>query len=169
MSDPYMGQVMLASFDFAPRNWAQCNGATLMISQNQALFALLSTIYGGDGSTTFLLPDLRGRTPCGQGQGYGLGQVGGAENVTLLSTQIPQHLHTAGYTTATGTPGRNPANALFGNTGSKEIYASSSGPQLPLNQATLGTAGQTQPHPNMQPYSVLNFCIALNGVFPTRN
>lgn len=161
---------MLASFGYAPRNWAQCNGMTLPINQNQALFSLLGTTYGGNGTTTFQLPDLRSRTPYGQGQGegYNLGQVGGTENVTLLGTQIPQHIHTAGYSTSNG-GGRNPSNTLYGNTGASSIYASSSGPQVPLNQTTLSAAGQTQPHTNLQPYSVLNFCIALNGIFPSRN
>jgi len=169
MSDPYIGQIMLASFGYAPKNWAQCNGVTLPISQYQALFSLLGTTYGGDGSTTFLLPDLRSRTPCGMGGGYQLGQVGGVENVTLLSTQIPQHMHTAGYSTQNATV-RNPTNALYGNSGAATpIYAPASGSQVPLNQATVGTAGQTQPHPNLQPYSVLNFCIALNGIYPSRN
>jgi microcystin-dependent protein len=169
MSDPYIGQVMLASFGYAPKNWAQCNGATLPISQYQALFSLLGTAYGGNGSTTFLLPDLRSRTPYGMGSNYTLGQIGGAENVTLLSTQIPQHLHTAGYSAQNGAV-RNPTNALYGNTGTATpVYADASGPQVPLNQVTVGSAGQTQPHPNLQPYSVLNFCIALNGIYPSRN
>ena len=169
MSDPYIGQIMPASFGYAPKNWAQCNGTTLPISQYQALFSLLGTTYGGNGTTTFLLPDLRSRTPYGVGGSYPLGQVGGVENVTLLSTQMPQHLHTAGYSTQNGAV-RNPTNALYGNTGATTpVYAGASDSQLPLNQVTVGGAGQTQPHPNLQPYSVLNFCIALNGLYPSRN
>ena len=166
MSDPYMGQVMLASFGYAPKNWAQCNGATLPISQNQALFSLLRTLYGGDGISTFKLPDLRGRTPVGFDGGLPIGQTGGAENVTLLATQIPQHMHAAGYTTQGGAV-RNPTNALYGDTGAAPIYAGAGGAQVPLNPATVGNASQNQPHPNLQPYSVLNFCIALSGIYPS--
>lgn len=168
MSNPYIGQIMPAAFGYAPKGWAQCNGTTLPISQYQALFSLLGTTYGGNGSTTFLLPDLRSRTPCGMGGNYPLGQVGGVENVTLLNTQMPQHVHTAGYSTQNGTV-RNPTNTLYGNTGATTPVYAASGTQVPLNQATVGSAGQTQPHSNLQPYSVLNFCIALNGVFPSRN
>jgi len=168
MSDPYIGQIMLASFGFAPKNWAHCNGATLPINQYQALFSLLGTSFGGNGSTTFMLPDLRGRTPYGMSGAYPLGQSGGAESVTLLGTQIPQHMHTAGYSTQNGAV-RNPTNALYGNTGASAVYADASGPQVPLNQSTVGNAGQNLPHPNLQPYAVLNFCIALNGIYPSRN
>ncbi len=168
MSSPYLGQVMLASFGYAPKGWAQCNGATLPISQYQALFSLLGTTYGGNGTSTFMLPDLRSRTPCGMGGSYPLGQTGGVESVTLLNAQMPQHLHTAGYSAQSGAV-RNPTNALYGDTGTTTpIYAGASGPQLPLNQVTVGNAGQTQSHPNLQPYSVLNFCIALSGMYPSR-
>ena len=168
MADAFIGQIMPASFGYAPKNWAQCNGATLPISQYQALFSLLGVAYGGNGVTTFLLPDLRSRTPYGAGGNYVLGQVGGTENVTLLSNQIPQHVHTAAYSSQNGAA-RSPANALYGNTGSNAIYADASSTQVPLNQATVGGTGQNLPHSNIQPYSVLNFCIALNGIFPSRN
>ena len=168
MSDAYIGQIMLASFGYAPKNWAQCNGATLPINQYQALFSLLGITYGGNGTTTFQLPDLRSRTPNGAGGNYALGQLGGTENVALLSSQVPQHIHTAASSSQNGTV-RNPANALYGNTGSAAIYANASGTQVPLNQTTTGSAGQSLPHSNIQPYSVLNFCIALSGIFPSRN
>jgi microcystin-dependent protein len=169
MSDPYIGQIMLASFGYAPKYWAQCNGATMPISQYQALFSLLGTYYGGDGVTTFKLPDLRSRTPIGISNTLPIGQAGGVENVTLLATQIPQHVHGAGYATQNGS-GRNPTNALYGDTGaSAPIYAAASGAQVPLNQATVGNTSANQPHPNLQPYSVLNFCIALSGIYPSRN
>lgn len=167
MSDAYVGQVMLVPFAYAPKNWAQCDGATLPISQYQAVFSLLGTVYGGNGVTTFLLPDLRSRTPLGMSGNYPIGNNGGMENVTLLSTQLPPHMHTAGNSTQSGTT-RNPANAYYGNTGTNAIYAAA-GTQVQLNQSTAAVAGQTQPHPNVQPYSVLNFCIALNGVYPTRS
>lgn len=168
MSDAYIGQVMLAPFGFAPKNWAQCDGAIMPLNQYQALFSLLGVTYGGNGVNTFQLPDLRGRTPYGTSSSYPLGQSGGTENVTLLSDQIPQHTHTAGYAAQNGAA-RNPSNALYGNTGASPIYATVTGQQVPLNPTTMGTAGQTQPHSNIQPFSVLNFCIALNGVYPSRS
>ena len=168
MSDFYMGQVMLAPFGFAPRNWAQCDGAILSISQNQALFSLLGVAYGGNGTSTFQLPDLRGRTPYGIGNEYGLGELGGVEAVTLLSSQMPSHTHTAGYSTNSGDT-RNPTNAFYGNTGTSSTYAPATGAQVPLNQTTVGATGQNQPHSNLQPFSVLNFCIALNGIYPSRS
>lgn len=169
MSDPYIGQILLASFGYAPRNWAQCNGATLPISQNQALFSLLGTSYGGDGISTFMLPDMRSRTPCGMGPSMPIGQAGGVENVLLSSSQVPQHAHAAGYTSQSGAV-RNPGNALYGDTGAAApLYAGAGGAQVPLDQATVGNAGPGQPHSNLQPYTVLNFCIALSGVFPSRN
>src|ERR1700754_1558689 len=118
MSTTYLGQIMLTGFNFAPRGMASCNGALMSISQQQALFSLLGTIYGGDGVTTFALPDLRSRTPIGaggNGSTYNIGQKGGSENVTLLPNQIPAHLHMASYTTTTGTA-RNPALGLYGQT-----------------------------------------------------
>lgn len=174
MSEPYIGQIMLASFSYAPKNYAQCNGAVLPISQNQALFALLGTTYGGDGVTLFKLPDLRGRTPLGTGTspeqtGYPLGQAGGAENVSLLDSQVPPHVHTASYSSQAATF-RIPGNSsLFGDTGTTALYANATGPQVALNPATVAGGGQGAPHPNLQPYTVLNFCIALAGVFPPRN
>ncbi|HEY9133081.1 MAG TPA: tail fiber protein [Dyella sp.] len=164
---------MPVSFNFAPRNWALCNGQTMSLAQNQALFALLGTVYGGDGISTFKLPDFRARTPIGVANNgsYTLGQFGGVENVTLNSTQIPQHTHSVGYNPANGTA-RNPANALYGNTGTaaaNAIYANSSGTQVPLNPATISGTGGNLPHSNMQPYLVLNFCIALQGVFPSHS
>jgi microcystin-dependent protein len=169
MSDPFIGQIMPVAFGFAPRNWAQCDGATLSITQNQVLFALIGTAYGGDGRTTFKLPDLRGRTPLGQSDSYALGQAGGTESVALQASQIPQHVQTAGYTTQAGAS-RNPTDGLFGDSGaSSPIYAGAGGPQVALHPATVGSAGQGQPHSNLQPYTALNFCIALSGVFPSRN
>lgn len=174
MSEPYIGQIMLASFSYAPKNYAQCNGAVMPINQNQALFALLGTTYGGDGVTLFKLPDLRGRTPLGMsaspGQGsYALGQAGGAEGVSLLDSQVPPHVHAANYSSQAASLRIPGTSSLFGDTGATALYANATGPQVPLNPATLGAGGQGTPHPNLQPYSVLNFCIALSGVFPSRN
>lgn len=170
---PFLGQVMPVSFNFAPKNWAFCNGQTLSIAQNQALFSLLGTMYGGDGVSTFKLPDFRARTPIGVNSNgsYVPGQVGGTETVALNTQQIPAHFHTVNYSSTNG-GARNPANALYGNTGTgaaNSIYANASGQQVPLNPATISLTGGNQPHSNMQPYLVLNFCIALSGVFPSRN
>lgn len=175
MSTTYLGQIMLTGFGFAPRGMANCSGSLMSISQQQALFSLLGTIYGGDGVTTFALPDLRSRTPIGaggNGSTYTIGQKGGSENVTLLPNQIPPHIHLANYTTTGGTA-RNPALGLYGQTADNHaIYANASGPpstQVTLNPNGLTGGGGNQPHSNMQPYTVLNFCIALTGIFPTRN
>lgn len=175
MSEVYLGQILLTGFSFAPKGFALCNGGLLAIAQNQALFSLLGTTYGGDGRTTFALPDLRGRTPVGFGpsadpnwnpSAYNLGEVGGAENVTLLSQQLPPHNHTINGTSSAGTQ-RNPSGTLYG-TNTAAIYAAS-GTQVALNPATLSAAGNTQPHPNMQPYRTISACIALQGIFPSRD
>lgn len=167
MSELFLGQIMPAAFSFAPKNFASCNGQLLPIAQNQALFSLLGTTYGGNGTINFQLPDLRSRTPIGAENGGPLGVIGGVENVTLLASQIPPHNHTFnGTTTAAST--RIPAgNVLLGSTGTLNVYAAASGTQVPLN--ALDNAGQNTPHANIQPYLALNFCIALSGVFPSRN
>lgn len=168
MSDPYLGQIMLTGFGFAPRGFAACNGTIMSIAQNQALFALLGVQYGGNGTTTFMLPDLRGRTPIGIDNAYPAGNLGGSESVTLLTGQLPPHFHLANASGSAGTT-RNPTNALFGGSGSAALYGPSTGTQVVLNAASLDSAGQTGPHSNMQPYGVLNFCIALNGIYPSQN
>ncbi len=168
MSTPFLGQIMPVAFNFAPKGFAFCNGQLLPISQNQALFSLLGTYYGGNGTTNFQLPDLRGRTPVGSNNGSDIGQLGGTENVTLLPTQMPLHNHTFNANNSTAGSNRSPVDGVLGTTGPLQMYASSTGgPQIPINM--LDTAGQTQPHPNLQPYLVLNLCIALNGIFPSRS
>ena len=176
MSDFFIGQIMMAGFNFAPRYWAQCNGQLLPINQNQALFSLLGTQYGGNGTTNFALPDLRSRTPIGyassvdpswQPPSVQIGQASGVENVTLLSTNLPPHAHQVNASTNNGTT-RNPGNALYATT-TVPIHGPSNGSLVPLNPETLSPSGGNQPHPNLQPYSVINFCIALSGIFPSRN
>lgn len=167
MATPFIAQIQMFSFAFAPRNWAQCNGQLLPIAQNQALFSLLGTTYGGNGTTTFGLPDLRGRTPLHFGQGPGLsnrslGQVGGIESVTLTSTQIPSHTHTVSANTAAPTLG-TPA----GNLWAQGNYSASGA--SPMAAGDVGNSGGSQPHPNLSPYLTINFCIALAGIFPSRN
>ncbi|NTJ63279.1 phage tail protein [Agrobacterium rhizogenes] len=174
MSEYFLGQIMLTGFPFAPRGFALCDGQLLNVSQNQALFSLLGTHYGGDGVTTFALPNLQSRTPVGFGSSrdpawqptpYEIGETGGVESVTLLEQQLPQHIHLATGTTSNGTV-RNPGNALYG-TNSAAIYGASSGGQVVLANQTVTPAGNGQPHDNMQPYDVISYCIALSGVFPS--
>ena len=168
MLEPFIGQTIMVGFNFAPRGWAFCNGQLLAIAQNTALFSLLGTTYGGNGQTTFALPDLRGRTPVGA---YGfpvtLGERAGVENVTLATSQIPAHAHSVNASTAPGTT-RNPGNALYGTTPAL-LHGPSSGSPVQLDARTIAQAGGSQPHNNMQPYLAVNFCIALMGIFPSRN
>lgn len=175
MSEFFLGQIMLAGFSFAPKGFALCNGQILPISQYQALFSLLGTVYGGNGQTTFVLPNIQSRTPVGFGPSndpawqptpYEIGETGGVENVTLLAQELPQHTHLANGTTSNGTV-RSPSNALYG-TNSADIYGASSGEQVVLSSQTVTPAGNGQPHYNMQPYDVINFCIALTGIYPSR-
>lgn len=182
MSDYFIGQIMMAGFNFAPRYWALCNGQLLPINQNQALFSLLGTQYGGNGTTNFALPDLRSRTPTGYASSVDpgwqpppvqIGQPGGVEQVTLLSANLPAHNHAVNASTTSGNS-RIPSNRVFATSSNSAgnaipTYATSSGPLVPLNPATVAPAGGNQPHPNLQPYSVVNFCIALQGTFPSRN
>lgn len=179
MVTPFLGEVRTFAFSFAPKAWAMCNGQQLSIAQNAALFSLLGTTFGGNGVTTFALPDLRGRTPLGQGTGPGLpsvnwGEVQGVESVTLNVTQIPQHNHLFTASSAPGT--KKPLlNGLFADdvdTQAVDYFASPSAPGtslLPLYQLSMAQAGSNQPHSNLQPYLVINFCIALQGIFPSRN
>ena len=176
MSEFFIGQIMMAGFNFAPKFWALANGQLLPINQNQALFSLLGTQYGGNGTTNFALPDLRSRTPIGyassvdpswQPPSVQIGQASGVENVTLLSTNLPAHSHQLNATSSNGST-RNPNNAIYASS-AVSLFAPSNGPAVPLNPATISPSGGNQPHPNLQPYSVINFCIALNGIFPSRN
>ena len=165
MSTPFMGELKLMSFNFAPKGWAQCNGQLLPINQNQPLFALLGTMYGGDGRVNFALPDLRGRVPIHVGNGFTQGQAGGQEAHTLTQQEMPQHLHfLMGTSLDANTP--NPSGALFA--GSNNAYAPP-GPLTTLHPSDVTNAGGSQPHENRQPSLVLNWCIALQGIFPSRN
>jgi microcystin-dependent protein len=181
MSEFFIGQVMMAGFNFAPRYWAQCNGQLLPIAQNQALFSLLGTQYGGNGVTNFALPDLRSRTPVGyassvdpgwQPPAVQIGQNGGVENVTLLPNNLPSHTHAMNASTTAG-DNRNPSGRVFATSTNSatavSMYGPSSGPLTPLASQTLAAAGSTQAHSNVQPYTTINFCIALQGIFPSRN
>jgi microcystin-dependent protein len=167
MGTPFLGEIRLASFNFAPKGWALCDGQFLQINQNQALFAILGTTYGGNGQTTFALPDLRGRSPFHMGNGYTLGQRGGEEAHTLTSSEMPAHAHTAkgnnDNTTATET---SPENNFWAN---PNFAAYSSTVNGVMDPALITTVGGSQAHNNLSPYSVVNFIIALIGVFPSQN
>ncbi|HEX8501245.1 MAG TPA: tail fiber protein [Pyrinomonadaceae bacterium] len=169
MSDPFVAEIRMFGFNFAPTGWAQCNGQLLPISQNTALFSLLGTTYGGDGKSTFALPNLQGSTPLhpGQGQGlslYDLGQQSGSEFVTLLESEMPFHSHSYGATEENGVS-NNPGNNAPG-VGSA-IYATPAA-LVPMAFQALAPAGGSLPHNNLMPYLVVNFCIAMQGVFPPR-
>jgi microcystin-dependent protein len=167
---PFLGQLMLFPFNFPPRGWALCQGQLLPINQYQALFSLLGTTYGGDGRTTFGLPDLRGRTPVSIGNGITLGQIAGTETHTLNTNEVPSHTHAInGTTAAANAPGA--AGALLAQTGTGgAIYKQNpSSIGAALNGATIATYGNSAPHENRTPYLVLNWCIALQGIFPSRN
>jgi microcystin-dependent protein len=166
MADPFLGEIRVTSFNFAPKGWALCNGQLLAISQNQALFALLGTFYGGNGINNFALPDLRGRTPLHNGSSFPQGQTGGEERHTLTPAEIPAHSHAQG--SIAQATGNNPANSVLAakpRRGSN-VYAPVANP---VQLAGQGAAGGGQSHDNMQPYLALNFVIALQGIFPSRN
>ena len=169
MSQPFIGQIQSFGFNFAPRGWAFCNGQLLAIAQNTALFSLLGTTYGGNGQTNFALPNLQGRTSMHFGQGPGLspytiGQQAGVETVTLNVSQMPMHNHLVNASSGTKV-NATPSNS---NLGGATIYTTAAVDST-LNPLTVGMAGGSQPHQNMQPYLVINWCIALVGIFPSRN
>lgn len=173
MSEPFIGEIRAFGFNFAPRGWATCDGQLLGISPNTALFSLLGTTYGGNGQTTFALPDLRGRVPIHAGQGPGLspytqGQVGGTEAVTLGTGELPAHSH--GVRAASQANSIRPLNAVLAPVASSgfSTYASATD-GTPMNPDMVAPTGGGQPHANVQPYLVLNYCIALEGIFPARN
>lgn len=169
MAEPFLSEIRLMSFNFAPKGWAQCNGQLLPINQNQALFSLLGTTFGGNGQTTFALPDLRGRVPAHMGSNVYLGQATGAEAVTLAESHLPAHVHIGKVSDVLAT-GASPAGALVGRKGrlGHDMYGAPDN-LTALNPAAGGATGGSQPHLNMQPYLTLNFCIALQGIFPSRN
>ncbi len=175
MADPFVAEIRMFGFNFAPKGWAFCNGQLLPLSQNTALFSLLGTTYGGDGKSTFALPDLEGRAPMHPGQGPGLslhdlGETGGSQTVSLLESEMPAHNHFLRVSTEQGDlqePG--PTKSLARPNGAQPFVAGSPTPALTMMAPQeLAPVGGDQPHNNMAPYLTLNFCIALQGVFPPR-
>lgn len=166
MSEPFISEIKIVSFNFPPRGWALCNGQLLPINQNQALFSLLGTTYGGDGRVNFALPELRGRVPIHVSSGHALGQTGGAENHRLTLAEMPAHTHVPGLpATSADADLKLPADSRYAHS-AVETYALP-GPLAPLAAGTTNPAGGGQPHINLQPYLVLNFIIALQGIFPS--
>jgi microcystin-dependent protein len=174
VADPFVAEIRIFPFNFAPRGWAWCDGQLLPLSQNTALFSLLGTTYGGNGQSNFALPDLQGRAPMHPGQGPGLslhdlGETGGTETVTLLDSEIPSHSHTL---RVSGDPGDvnapSSARSLARSSGGFAYQSNSTSSLVPLAPDAASPAGGNQPHNNMQPYLTFYFCIALQGVFPPR-
>ncbi len=173
MSDPFVAEIRILGCTFAPTGWAQCNGQLMPLSQNTALFSLLGTVYGGDGKSTFALPDLMGRAAMHAGQGQGLslrdqGEMGGSETVTLLTSEIPAHTHAANASGGFGAS-NDPAGRVLGKPfGGGNLYDPGSSNQQQTAFQSLTPTGGSAPHNNLQPSLVLNFCIALQGVYPPR-
>jgi microcystin-dependent protein len=166
---PFLGEIRLFPGNFAPANWAFCDGTLLAIAQNQALFALLGTTYGGNGTTTFSLPDLRGRVPIHQGSGFTIGQAGGTETVTVTSAQAPLHSHPWAAVTRAGSADTEKLPQGYLANGPLLSYDNSASPMTtPLASSTIGSAGGGQPHENMAPFLTISFIIALAGVFPSQ-
>ena len=169
MSEPFLSEIRIFSFNFPPAGWAFCNGQTLPISQNQALFSLTGTYYGGNGINTFNLPNLQGSVPLHMGGSFLLGNTGGEQNHTVTVYELPSHAHTMNAANSAATTA-SPSHAALAQTAPSvgAAYAAS-GPATTLAPQAIGSVGGGQPHNNLQPYLVLNFCIALVGIFPPRN
>ena len=177
MADPFVAEIRIFPFNFPPKGWAFCDGQLMPLSQNTALFSLLGTTYGGDGKSTFALPDLQGSAPMHPGQGPGLslhdlGETGGSETVTLLLSEIPIHTHTVGRSLDATGDSMTPVSSIWAQAGSVRAAVNSYNPGPPtgaMKSDVIQVTGGSQPHNNMQPYLTLNFCIALQGVFPPRS
>jgi microcystin-dependent protein len=167
MSSPFIGEIRMFGGNFAPAGWAFCNGALIPISENDALFNLIGTTYGGDGQCTFALPNLQSRVPVHVGPGFALGQSGGVETVTLTTSQIPAHSHVPQCFSTTGNQ-NSPSGNVWANTGSATIYTTDP-PSAAMAAGLLGSTGGSQPHDNMVPFLVVNFILSLFGIFPSQS
>lgn len=166
MAEPFLAEIRLFSFDFPPRGWASCAGQLLPINQNQALFSLLGTTYGGDGRVNFALPNLAGRVPMHVGNNHQLGQRGGEETHTLQTAEMPAHTHGVGATSNNADQAYPPGN-LWAAGGSQASFSSTT--NASMDPQTVLPSGGNQPHENRSPFLVINYCIALQGIFPSRN
>lgn len=164
MAEPFLAEIRIMSFNFAPKGWALCNGQLLPINQNQALFSLLGTTYGGDGRVNFALPDLRARVPIHEGSGHTLGERGGEQAHTLSIAELPEHTHMVNASSAATGGNANPTGRFLG--GGNNVYHSASD-LTAMNPGTVTNMGGSQAHLNMQPFLTLSFCIALQGIFPS--
>jgi microcystin-dependent protein len=170
MAEPFLSEIRIMSFNFAPKGWAMCNGQLMPINQNQALFSLLGTTYGGDGRTNFGLPDLRGKVPIHMGNGFTLGEKGGEQAHTLSIAESPTHTHVLNASSSVGNsinPKTVAGGCLFAQDPGK-AYSANAQSITALNAATISNTGGSQAHLNMQPFLVLTFCIALQGIFPSQ-
>jgi microcystin-dependent protein len=168
MSEPFLSEIRIFSFGFAPQGWALCNGQLLPINQNQPLFSLLGTTYGGDGRVNFALPNLQARAPIHTGQGHTLGERGGEQAHTLSVAELPAHVHLLNATTVAATTNTPGTNLLLGQSTSSQLYGAPSN-LTPMAANAVANVGGSQAHLNMQPFLVLNFSIALQGIFPSQN
>lgn len=168
MAQPYIGEIRMFAGNFAPAGWAFCDGQLLPISEYDTLFVVIGTTYGGDGQSTFALPNLQSRVPVHQGNGYQLGEVGGVEQVTLTTNQIPTHSHAVTCSSGGANTSANPLNALWNVSDVTQYATSAVPPDGQMNVAALSPAGGSQPHYNMLPYTGINFILSLFGLFPTQ-
>jgi microcystin-dependent protein len=167
MAEPFLGEIRVFSFGFPPKGWAGCSGQLMPINQNQALFSLLGTTYGGDGRVNFALPNLQARVAMHLGNGHIQGERGGEQNHTLAISELPTHIHTVNA--SANTASKNTPAGTYHAISPGDVYTTPGGNTTSLAPATLANTGGSQPHPNMQPFLTLNFCIALQGIFPSQN